>query len=492
MAKKVGTSARGRAMGLLVLLGAPACAEDADRRFGAPGLRSDDEMIREIDRDHDLREGVIHLPFAGDVEILYAVIEGQPIWAGDILLSDAELQGFRAAAVNRLWPNGNIKYAFDASLPEAVRTGVLESMDDWAGKTGVRFVEVEEPAGGGYVKIQRGNGGCNAYLGYYGEGTVHELNFGEGCEYASVYAHELGHVLGLHHEQSRSDRDDHVTIHWDNIEPGNAYNYDKYEKHEPGQDRGAYDFDSIMHYGSDAFAIDHEKPAMERKGGGLIAWPSLISAGDALAVSAMYAAQPEGQAADDPGAAGTGCTGHCGSLEVTPAGCYCDAGCVEYGDCCPDQAAVCGGGDQGAEDPPGGAATCAGHCGSADGRPDGNGGLCYCDELCVGNGDCCGDHAQQCGGNGGGGNDGAVGSCVNHCGAEGSQGDGCYCDAQCEVQGDCCPDYAAACGANGGGGNVGPSCAGHCHSEIPVDGCYCDAQCLEQGDCCPDYGTVCQ
>jgi hypothetical protein len=379
-------------MAVLVLLAASGCAEDADRRFGVPGLRSDDERIREIDQDHELREGVISLPFAGDVEILYAVIHGEAIWAGDILLSDAEAQGFRAASTNRLWPNETVRYAFEAGLPDATRNGVRRSMDDWAAMTGVRFVEVEAE-GGGTVSVRRGPGGCSAHLGYYGEGHVHHLNLGEGCDYARVYAHELGHVLGLHHEQSRSDRDEHVTIHWDNIEPGKAFAFDKYEKTEPGQDRGAYDFDSIMHYGSDAFAIDPDKPAMERKGGGLIAWPSTISTGDAMAVSAMYAGQPEGQAADDPGGGANGCAGHCGSLEPAPAGCYCDAGCVEYGDCCADQAAVCGG-NQG-QDPPGGAATCAGHCGSSDGQQDGSGSLCYCDDLCVGNGDCCSDHAAQ-------------------------------------------------------------------------------------------------
>jgi len=76
-----------------------------------------------------------------------------------------------------------------------------------------------------------------------------------------IMAHELGHALGLWHEQSRSDRDDYVIINTNNITSGQGYNFDKHDSADvcpkqaynlPGVE--TYDFDSVMHYGQCAFS----------------------------------------------------------------------------------------------------------------------------------------------------------------------------------------------------------------------------------------------
>ena len=50
---------------------------------------------------------------------------------------------------------------------------------------------------------------------------------------------------GFWHEQSRPDRDNYVTINWNNIQSGQSGNFDKYTT---GIDLlgFAYDYDSIM------------------------------------------------------------------------------------------------------------------------------------------------------------------------------------------------------------------------------------------------------
>lgn len=46
------------------------------------------------------------------------------------------------------------------------------------------------------------------------------LSIGLGCDYKAIVEHEILHALGFYHEQSRTDRDDYVTIWWDEIISG--------------------------------------------------------------------------------------------------------------------------------------------------------------------------------------------------------------------------------------------------------------------------------
>ena len=61
-------------------------------------------------------------------------------------------------------------------------------------------------------------------------------------------AHELGHVLGFFHEHARWDRDQYVTIHYENIKPGRAEDYDWIPATNWIVDSTPYDYYSIMHY----------------------------------------------------------------------------------------------------------------------------------------------------------------------------------------------------------------------------------------------------
>ena len=58
---------------------------------------------------------------------------------------------------------------------------------------------------------------CSSYVGNIGIGAQ-DLSLGKGCLNLAAIKHELMHAIGFYHEQSRTDRDDYVTIHYDNIQ----------------------------------------------------------------------------------------------------------------------------------------------------------------------------------------------------------------------------------------------------------------------------------
>ena len=66
--------------------------------------------------------------------------------------------------------------------------------------------------------------------------------------------HELMHAAGFWHEQSRADRDEFISVQWDNIKSGMEFNFLKYDLRKIDHLGAEYDTCSVMHYGAYAFA----------------------------------------------------------------------------------------------------------------------------------------------------------------------------------------------------------------------------------------------
>ena len=92
---------------------------------------------------------------------------------------------------------------------------------------------------------------CSSAVGRIGD-YIQRISIGYGCFSLSIVVHEIGHAIGFWHEQSRPDRDKHVNIHRENIEDGYDHNFDK--RTDVDSLGVTYDFNSVMHYSSTAFA----------------------------------------------------------------------------------------------------------------------------------------------------------------------------------------------------------------------------------------------
>ncbi|WP_394129998.1 M12 family metallopeptidase [Shewanella maritima] len=239
-------------------------------------------------------QGVIIDPWSTEIDVTYYNVDGLAVMEGDIILGDFNEikerdKGARAnviLTVSKLWPLNTMVYQFDANIDSRSRAHFISAMDNMKNTTFVNFVErttANQSQYKNYVYVTSNTTRCSSQLGMVGGKQT--LNLAYNCGVATA-THEIAHALGIGHEHTRSDRDSHINVYLSNVQSGFEHNFNK-----SGSDfapYSAYDFNSIMHYHSYAFAKDQSSPTMLRNNGGQIGFNSVLSQGDIEGINSLY------------------------------------------------------------------------------------------------------------------------------------------------------------------------------------------------------------
>ncbi|HYP14210.1 MAG TPA: M12 family metallopeptidase [Bryobacteraceae bacterium] len=256
-----------------------------------PAWRSDSEApAREKKVSH----------FRGMV-IEHEVDNGEGIFEGDILLGPVEEldpafeqpangKGNRRSAVGITatkyrWPGGVIPYVIQSGTNA---TRIQEAIKHWNTELSGVIRLVPRTSQTDYVRFSPSTA-CSSYIGRIG--GAQDIRLASACSIGNII-HEIGHTIGLYHEQGREDRNNWVSILTSNLSAGQTYNFNQFIY--SGSDLGYYSYNSIMHYNAFAYS-NNGKPTIETKPAGIpIGQRIALDVSDVVAVRQMYGAVSRG------------------------------------------------------------------------------------------------------------------------------------------------------------------------------------------------------
>jgi hypothetical protein len=237
--------------------GEPLLEQDEDPRSVYPNLV-----------EGERGEVIVNIPGSGPERLTYVVRNGIPYHSGDIQVSPEQLAGVadpRTTAGGIIgeyarWPNGEIPVVFSSSVrndPGTLPT-IAQALGAWIAETadGAGTARLTFPAYNSsihtsylYFTIDNGipGGGSADSLGRSPTSARNTIRLRSGAALDTI-THEIGHILGLHHEQQRSDRDNYIRVNTPAIHPDWRSQFEK-KNGSIGLAPG-FDFSSIMLYES--------------------------------------------------------------------------------------------------------------------------------------------------------------------------------------------------------------------------------------------------
>jgi hypothetical protein len=241
------------------------------------------------------------------VPVTYQIINGFAVVEGDMVIGTATVHtdraGRRNATLNTVHPESNSVNIASALWPKVAgvvtvpytfihgQTVFMPAINAFNTLFAGQFKWVPRTNQRAYVEIDLNNqstNACYATLGYTG-GKESLQGVAAGCG-LSANMHEMGHTMGLAHEQSRVDRNSYISIDFSNIAPASQSQYAQ----DPftNMDLGLYDYVSLMHYAGRGFTRNGN-PEMESIPVGMpFGDPPTFSTGDIDALNRLYFTAP--------------------------------------------------------------------------------------------------------------------------------------------------------------------------------------------------------
>ncbi len=212
--------------------------------------------------------------------------KGMAIAYGDVLLGKLEenvSEGYTSPPEVNYWPSATIPYHIQPNVPNTDR--ILKALSYLSEKTVLEFVPYEEGMPDAIV-FEPTTDNCLSYVGRI-SGTQ-PIFISSGCDWFHI-VHEVLHAMGLVHEHSRPDRDQFISVLWENIPLSYRSQFEIMpESFMKDWLRYDYDTQSIMHYGSQVFIANSKGTSLIRKDGATIPEPQGLSPIDIQKVNDLF------------------------------------------------------------------------------------------------------------------------------------------------------------------------------------------------------------